>query len=93
MDPTIEINERVDVVVIFRKHADIGAFCVPYRMRWRGRDIELSELALRHPTTQGKRMLHVFHMSDGVNDYRLEFDAEALIWMLVALLPGTGGDL
>jgi hypothetical protein len=91
MDPTIEINERVDVVVIFRKHADIGAFAMPYRMHWRGRDIDLSELALRYPTVQGKRMIHVFHMSDGVNDYRLEFDAEGLIWTLVAMLAGTGG--
>ena len=91
MDPTIAINERVDVVVIFRKHADIGAFAMPCRMRWRGQEIDLSELALRYPTTQGKRMIHVFHMSDGVNDYRLEFDAEGLIWTLVAILPGNGG--
>ena len=89
MDPTIEINERVDVVVIFRKHADIGAFAMPYRMRWRGRDYDLTELALRHPTTQGKRMIHVFHMSDGVNDFRLEFDAESLIWTLVAMMGGA----
>lgn len=90
MDPTVYINERVDVVVIFRKHADIGSFAMPYRMRWRGRDINLTELALRHPTVQGKRMIHVFHMSDGTNDYRLEFDAEALTWMLVAMITMTG---
>lgn len=86
MDPTVVINERVDVVVIFRKHADIGAFALPYRMRWRGRDIDLTELGLRHPTVQGKRMIHVFHMSDGANDYRLEFDAEVLVWTLVAMM-------
>ena len=89
MDPTIEINERVDVVVIFRSHGDISSLCVPYRMRWRGRDIELTELALRHPTVSGKRMIHVFHMSDGSNGYRLEFDAEALGWTLVAMIPGS----
>lgn len=88
MDPTIVINERVDVVVIFRKHADLGTFAMPYRMRWRGREIDLTELALRHPTTQGKRMIHVFHMSDGSNDYRLEFDAEALTWTLIAMMSG-----
>ncbi|HEX8182112.1 MAG TPA: hypothetical protein VF575_00750 [Candidatus Saccharimonadales bacterium] len=88
MDPTILINERVDVVVIFKKHAGIGAFCMPCRMRWRGHDYELTELGLRHPTTQGRRMVHVFHMSDGVNDFRLEFDAEALTWTLVAMMGG-----
>ena len=91
MDPTIQVNERVDVVAVFRGRADIGALCTPVRMRWRGRIVELSELALRHPTVQGKRMIHVFHMSDGSNDYRLEFDAEGLIWTLVAMLAGDGG--
>ena len=57
-------------------------------MRWRGREIELTELALRHPTVQGKRMIHVFHMSDGANGYRLEFDAENLSWTLVSMLDG-----
>ena len=86
MDPTIEINERVDVAVVFRSHGDIRTLCMPIRMRWGTRDIELEELALRHPTVQGKRMIHVFHMSDGANNYRLEFDAEALAWTLVSMI-------
>ena len=88
MDPTIAINERVDVAVLFRRQGDIGQLCVPCRLRWRGRDIELTELALRHPTVQGKRMIHVFHVSDGSNGSRLEFDAEGLTWTLVALIEG-----
>jgi hypothetical protein len=87
MDPTVLIDERVDVVAVFRKRGDVNALCIPYKMRWRGQDIELPELALRHPTMGGKRMVHVFHASDGVNGYRLEFDAEALTWTLVAMLP------
>jgi len=87
MDPTIEINERVDVIAVYHRQGDIASVCVPCKMRWRGKDIELTELALRHPTVAGKRMIHVFHVSDGTNGYRLEFDAEALIWKLVALIP------
>lgn len=34
-------------------------------------------------------MIHVFDMSDGQNDYRLEFDAEGLTWTLVCILPGV----
>jgi hypothetical protein len=90
MDPTVEINERVDVVTVFRRQGDISSLCMPFRMRWRGREIDLTELALRHPTVQGKRMIHVFHVSDGINGYRLEFDAEALIWTLASLI--SGGD-
>lgn len=88
MDPTIHINERVDIVVVFRCHGDIASLCAPVKMRWRGREIELTELTLRHPTVAGKRMIHVFHVGDGVNGYRLEFDAEALIWTLVSLISG-----
>jgi hypothetical protein len=88
MDPTVLINERVDVVTVFRRQGDIGSLCTPCRLRWRGQDIELTELALRHPTVQGKRMIHVFHVSDGSNGYRLEFDAEGLTWTLVAMIEG-----
>ncbi len=86
MDPTVVINERVDVVATYKRGGDVSSLCVPCRMRWRGREIELTELALRHPTVQGKRMIHVFHVSDGSNGYRLEFDAERLTWTLVAMI-------
>ncbi len=88
MDPTIAINERVDVVTVFHKQGDISSLCLPAKMRWRGREIALTEMALRFPTEAGKRMIHVFHVSDGINGYRLEFDAEALTWTLVSLISG-----
>jgi hypothetical protein len=87
MNPTIEINERVDVIAVYHKQGNISSLCIPSRMRWRGKDIKLTELALRHPTVAGRRMIHVFHMSDGPNGYRLEFDAEALTWTLIAMIP------
>jgi len=33
-------------------------------------------------------MIHAFNMSDGVNDYRIEFDAERLIWTLIYVMGG-----
>ncbi len=86
MDPTIEINERVDVVAVFKMSGGIASVCMPCKMRWRGRETNLTELALRHPTVAGRRMIHVFHVSDGANGYRLEFDAESLSWTLVAMI-------
>lgn len=87
MDPSIAINERVDVVAVYRRQGEPNSLCVPSKMRWRSREIVFSELALKHPTVAGKRMIHVFHMSDGANGYRLEFDSESLTWTLVAMLP------
>jgi hypothetical protein len=88
MDPTLEINERVDVIATYNRRGDVSSLCVPCKMRWRGKVVDLVELALRHPTVAGKRMIHVFHVSDGANGYRLEFDAEALTWTLVCLISG-----
>lgn len=88
MDPTIVINQRVDVVVIYRQGPDTTSSVMPYKMRYRGQDIVFTRLGMRHPTAQGKRMVHVFDVSDDMNDYRLEHDAERLTWTLVAMIPG-----
>ena len=88
MDPTVEINERVDVVTIYHAQANERTVCMPWKMKFRNQEIEFTVLGMRHPTEKGKRMIHVFEMSDGVNDYRLEFDAERLTWVLVSMLEG-----
>lgn len=88
MDPTIRINERVDIVPIYYAKAPERLVCRPWKMRYRNEEIEFTILAMRHPTVQGKRMIHVFDVSDGKNDYRLEFDAERLTWMLVSMVEG-----
>lgn len=88
MDPTVQINERVDVVTIFYAHKAETLICVPWKMKFRNQEIIFTIFGMRHPTIQGRRMIHVFEMSDGTNDYRLEFDSERLIWTLVSMLEG-----
>ena len=91
VDPTTLINERVDVVPIFYAQAPERTVCVPWKMKYHGREIEFTIFGLRHPTVKGKRMIHVFEVSDGANDYRLEFDAERLTWTLVSMIAGQYG--
>lgn len=88
MDPTVQINERVDVVTIFYAQAAERLVCVPWKMKFRNQEIIFTILGMRHPTAKGMRMIHVFEMSDGTNDYRLEFDSERLMWTLVSMLEG-----
>lgn len=88
MDPTIQINERVAIVATYKQQGLKMELCMPCKMRWQGREVEFTELALRFPTIAGKRMIHVFHMSDGINGYRIEFDAEALTWTLISIISG-----
>lgn len=75
------LNERVDVVATFGLGLNP---CVPVKFRRsNGREIVITEIGLRHPTTQGKRMVHMFDVTDGEVDYRLEFDSERLTWRLL----------
>ena len=82
------VGQRVSVVAVFKDKGGALDLCLPVKMRHKGQEFVLTELGLRHPTVAGKRMIHVFDMSDGVNDYRLEFDAEALSWTLVSQIEG-----
>jgi hypothetical protein len=88
MDPTIRINERVDVVSIYYASASERLICKPFKMRFRDEEILFTKLGMRHPTVQGHRMIHVFDVTDGINDYRLEHDAERLTWTLVSMIEG-----
>lgn len=74
------LNERVDVVATFNggHHP-----CKPVLFRRAsGREIKITEIGLRHPASKGKRAVHIFDVTDGEADYRLEFDAERLTWHL-----------
>lgn len=74
------LNERVRVIASFGEGLYL---CHPVRFkRPNGREITVTELGLRHPVARGTRMVHVFDVTDGGADYRLEFDAERLTWHL-----------
>lgn len=87
MDPTIRVDERVDVLAVYGSGRGAPP-CMPVKMKYKNQNIVFTKLGLCHPTTKGRRMIHVFDVSDGANDYRLEFDAESLIWTLKAILEG-----
>lgn len=74
------LNERVQVVATFGGGLNP---CVPIKFRRKsGREVVITEIGLRHPTVKGNRMIHMFDVTDGQADYRLEFDAERLTWRL-----------
>lgn len=81
MDSEIILNERVEVVATFSKNGrDV---CYPRKFRRpNGREVVVTEIGLRHPVAAGRRTLHMFDVTDGQADYRLEFDAERLTWHL-----------
>ena len=85
MDQVTLINKDVNIVAYYFKNSARRLRCFPKRMEYEGRQINFTETGLVHPTKQGQRMIHVFDMTDGNADYRLEFDAQDLSWKLIAI--------
>lgn len=80
MNDELFLNESVEVVAVFRPGRTM---CEPIKFRRaNGREVSVTEIGLRHPTVYGKRMVHMFDVTDGSVDYRLEFDSERLTWRL-----------
>lgn len=78
------LNEQVEVIAVFgRTDNPAHQPCRPLKFRRsNGREVEVQELGLRHPVRQGRKTVHMFDVTDGGADYRLEFDSERLIWHL-----------
>ena len=80
MNDELFLNERVEVIATFGTGLNP---CKPIRFkRANGREVTITEIGLRHPTTAGRRTVHMFDVTDGGADYRLEFDSEQLTWRL-----------
>ena len=74
------LNERIEVIAVF---GDGLNPCRPIKFkRANGREIVITEIGMRHPTALGRRTIHMFDVTDGGADYRLEFDSERLTWRL-----------
>lgn len=87
MNDEIFLNERIEVIAVFGEGLNP---CRPVRFRRStGREIEITEIGLRHPTAKGLRTVHVFDVTDGGADYRLEFDSERLTWHLTREADGN----
>ena len=80
-----EIHEPVSVVAAYNHQTNRFR---PKRLRWGGRDIELTQSGFCHPLREGNKLLHIFSMSDGSTAFRLRFDTETLQWELEEVSDG-----
>lgn len=79
-----EINERVKVVAVFDDN--MRAPCRPVKfVRPNKTEVDITEIGLVHPQTDGIHTRHVFDVTDGQADYRLELNAQTLVWRLTAI--------
>lgn len=74
------LNERIKVEALFGGGLNP---CQPIRfIRQSGREVVISEIGLRHPFSDGRKTVHIFDVTDGQADYRIELDSERLTWHL-----------
>ena len=80
VDDELYLQETIEVVAVFR-----AGFrpCRPVKFRRAsGREVVITEVGLGYPHERGSRTVHVFDVTDGQADYRLEFDSITLVWRL-----------
>lgn len=74
------LNERIKVIATFGSGLNP---CTPLKFkRPNGREVTISEIGLRHPFSDGRKTIHIFDVTDGQADYRIELDSERLTWRL-----------
>jgi len=81
MDPVTHLNQTIEVVAIFKDN-----HCYPAKFVYQSKTIVVEELNLHHQNRHGQTIIHVFDVSNGQTDFRLEFNTQTLIWKLVALI-------
>lgn len=82
------INKEVNVTsVYFRPGRHLKGF--PKRMEYEGREYTFLESGLRYLVRKGQELIEIFDMTDGQQDYRLRFDADAQAWTLIGIKDGN----
>ncbi len=81
------INERVDVITIYKKSNTFHAF--PYKLRWNGREHFIKKVGYHHKIKEGKTLIHIFSCSSDTLSFRLRFNSDTLSWILEEVEDGT----
>jgi hypothetical protein len=73
------IEEKIEIVAIFGKgHRAVK----PFRMKWKGREYNITNVDYVHRVKKGDKILYYFSCSDGTNFFELQFDTSDLGWLI-----------
>ncbi len=74
------IDERVSVNLL-SNHMK-GTVC-PTSFFWHGRRYSITKLGLHHTVHDGRTLVHIFSVTDGISFFKLSLDTETLGWKLL----------
>lgn len=61
---------------------------LPYSLYWHGRRYRLTTVGLHHITHEGRTLMHIFSVTDGVTFFKLQLNTETLGWKLLEVTDG-----
>lgn len=73
-----ELDEKANVICAFRR--DQLHSCQPVRFAFKNREVTVTEIGLVYPVYKKGVLTHIFELTDGQADYRLELNAKSLTW-------------
>lgn len=73
------VNQPIDMIAIFGKEFnDIK----PFKFKWNNKDFIVTKIGYKHKVREGRKIVHVFSVTDGTNFFELRFDADDVAWKL-----------
>lgn len=82
------VNEAVSVITVYNAEART---ITPAAMRWNGKRYTIKRVAFYHPVRIGRVLHHVYSVTDGAMDFRLDFNSENQQWCLMEVSDGLAG--
>ena len=73
-----EINEPIQVATIFK-----DGKILPCKFFWHGREYLVQKINLTYHHFEGRAKIYYFAVSDSVNYFKLQFNADNLNWTLL----------
>lgn len=80
------INEKVSVI---SKYDRMTGVVMPVKLQWQGTVRTITKLGYHHIKREGRKLLHIFTVSDASLAYYLSLDTETLHWTLMEVSDGN----
>ena len=79
------VNKEVTVTSMYFRNGRSQLQAFPRRIEFDGNEYTFVESGFHYLVKKGQRLVELFDMNDGVNDYRLKFDNSERTWTLIGM--------
>ena len=80
-----EIDEPIKVGVVFGANCIGGKKIKPVWFIWKEKQYHIKEVTYAWTNKEGSASVHYFSVTDGQNLYEISYNAETMVWVLMAV--------